>query len=159
MNTGGILEDNGFLPFILSLTQCAAKSIYISTFKAELTHKPRGKRLLELFENLGAKVKEGVDVRVLIGKSDNYGHIPHTNLFAVRYMLEQGIKVRHIRNNRTCHAKIFIVDNEVAVIGSHNLGVKSCHNNFEVSNVIYDQYRVEVVRDIYRKVWDNAKQG
>ena len=154
-----ILIDNEFLPAAHDLLLGATKRIYISTFKAELTTKPRGRRLIKFFELMIEKSRLGLDVRVLISKSENYGHIPVTNVYAIRYMKEGKIQVRHLRNDRLCHAKIIIVDDNTVIIGSHNLGVRSCHNNFEISFMCKDSYTVGQMIGVYQAVWDDARKG
>lgn len=154
-----ILTDEQFLPAALELIAAAEKSIFISTFKAELTTKPRGRRLNKFFDNVIEKSRQGVDVRLLISKRESYGHIPLTNLFAVREFKEHKVKVRHLRNSRLCHAKIIIVDGAMAILGSHNLSIRSCHNNFEISVRIDDPYAAGQLHGIYSAVWDDAKRS
>jgi len=159
METGSLLIDENFLPAAVNLIGKATKLIYISTFKAELTTKPRGRRLLKFFELLFEKSRLGLDVRFLISKRENYGHIPLTNLFAVREMKKNKVKVRHLRHSRLCHAKIILVDDFAAILGSHNLSIKSCHSNFEVSYFAYDTYLIEHLYNTYLKVWNDAREG
>lgn len=154
-----LLTDEQFLPAALDLIACAKKSIDISTFKAELTTKPRGRRLIKLFNLVIEKSRLGVPVRFLISKRENYGHIPLTNLFAVRELQRNKVQVRHPRNSRLVHAKVIIIDGELAVLGSHNLSVKSCHNNFEVSLCITDPYIVGQLQGVFTTVWDDARKG
>lgn len=158
METGSLLIDENFLPAAINLIEKAEKLIYISTFKAELTTKPRGRRLLKLFELLFEKARLGLDIRLLISKRENYGHIPLTNLFAMRAMKENKVKVRHLRGSRLCHAKILLVDDFAVIIGSHNLSIKSCHSNFEVSYFFYDRTVIDHTYNTYLKVWDDAKK-
>jgi len=154
-----LLTNEQFLPAATDLIAAAKKSIFISTFKAELTTKPRGKRLMAFFNILLEKARLGLDVRFLISKREGYGHIPLTNLFAVRELKEKRVQVRHLRHSRTCHAKILIIDGELAILGSHNLGIKSCHSNFEVSLCIDDPHIAGQLQGIYSATWDDAKKG
>ena len=48
-----------------------------------------------------------------------------------------------------CHAKIIIVDQSKAIVGSHNLGVKSCHYNFEMSYLIMDPIQVALLSNVF----------
>ncbi len=154
-----LLTDEQFLPAALILVAAAKKSIDISTFKAELTTKPRGRRLIKLFDLVIEKSRLGIPVRFLISKREEYGHIPLTNLFAVRELKRNKVQVRHLRNSRLCHAKILIIDGDIAVLGSHNLSIRSCHNNFEMSVCITDPYIVGQIKGIYTSVWEDAKKG
>lgn len=159
METGALLLDENFLPAAINLISKAEKLIYISTFKAEMTTKPRGRKLHKLFELLFEKSQLGIDVRLLISKRENYGHIPVTNLFAIRDLKANGVKVRHLRNDRLCHAKILLVDDYAAIIGSHNLSIKSCHSNFEVSYYVHTPTSIDLLYNVYLKVWNTAKEG
>jgi len=154
-----LLTDNEFLPFATELVTNARHSIDISTFKAELTTKPRGKRLIKFFNTVIEKSRLGLQVRFLISKRESYGHIPLTNLYAVREMKANKVKVRHLRHSRTCHAKIIIVDNHFAIIGSHNLSIASCCKNFECSMYFNDIESVKHLVNVYQKTFDDAKEG
>lgn len=132
---GLVLTDSNFLPQARALVDSAVKSIDISTFKAEITTKTRGLALLHFFKAVFTKAKEGVQVHFLINWNDEKRSCPKTNLYVITELRKVGIDIRHLKNNRCCHAKIIIVDQERAIIGSHNLSVKSCHNNFEVSYI------------------------
>jgi len=154
-----LLTDEKFLPFAINLISKAQKSIDISTFKAEMTTKPRGKRLIELFNSITEKARLGIPVRFLISKREEYGHIPLTNLFAVRELKANGVQVRHLRNSRLCHAKTIIIDGGLAILGSHNLSIKSCHNNFEASLCVTDPYIVGQLQSFFSVAWDDAKKG
>lgn len=136
LNMGLVLVDNEFLPQAKALVESAQRSIDISTFKAEITTKPRGLALLHFFKTLLQKAKEGVRVRFLINWNNDRRSCPKTNLYVITELKKVGIKVKHLRNNRCCHAKTIIVDKKKLIIGSHNLSVKSCHNNFEISYVV-----------------------
>jgi len=45
-----ILKDEQFLPRARDLVRGATQSIYISTFKAEITSKPRGQKLFDVLD-------------------------------------------------------------------------------------------------------------
>ncbi len=159
METGKLLIDEQFLPVATKLIESAEHRIYISTFKAELTTKPRGRRLMKLFDTTFEQSRLGLDVRFLLSRRENYGHIPLTNLNAVRELKAHTVKVRHLLNSRLCHAKIIVVDNLVAIIGSHNLSLQSCHRNFEVSYLIEDAYIVGQLIGVFEYLWDNCKKA
>lgn len=154
-----LLLDEEFLPFTINLIESAHHSIDISTFKAELIVKPRGKRLKRLFDLIIAKARLGIPVRFLISKRENYGHIPLSNVLAIRELKAAPIKVRHLRNSRLCHAKIIIVDNRFAIIGSHNLSIRSCCENFECSLFYDDEYTVKHLSSVYTRVFEDARKA
>lgn len=158
LDTGTILQDEHYLPAALTLISKARKSICISTFKAEITTRPRGRLLCVLFDTLYEKVKSGVSVRFLINKVTKKGSIPLSNMYAIQEMPKHGINVRCLRNERCCHAKLLVVDDVAAILGSHNLSVKSCHNNFEVSYESRDIIFINYLQHLYDSIWYNAQE-
>ena len=154
-----LLPDEEFLPFASKLIAGARHSVDVSTFKAELTRKPKGKKVATLFDKLIKKAQQGLPVRFLIGKPANFCHVPMTNLLAIRELTAAKVKVRHLKNSRTCHAKIIIVDNRAAILGSHNLSIKSCQYNFECSIYIDNLEIVTRLSQVFIKAFENARTG
>ncbi len=152
-----ILHDNNFLPQAFALIDTAKSSVDISTFKAEISSKPPAKHLLAFFKKLYEKKSQGLRVRFLININDARRNTPKTNPCAVNALKNHKIEVRTLHHNRCCHAKIIIVDTDKAIIGSHNLGVKSCHNNFEVSYLIVEPVNICYLQAIFDRVFINAK--
>lgn len=150
------LKDEDFLPKAIELVESAQSTIYISSFKIEVINKPRGQRLKRLFIAMSEKADSGIDVRLLTNKQSDRGHIPPTNMVALRFLESSKIKIRHLRNDRLCHAKILIIDKEKAILGSHNLSVRSCHYNFELSCFISDVISGRWLAEAFEWVWNGA---
>jgi len=151
-----IIVDNEFLPQAMALIDSAKKSVDVSTFKAEITHKPRGKRLIAFFNKLYEKKSQGLRVRFMINFHDDRRVMPKTNLCAINNLKNHKIEVRSLSHNRCNHAKLLIVDTDKAIVGSHNLSVKSCHNNFEVSCIVVDPVLVCYLQAVYDRVFLKA---
>lgn len=150
------LKDEDFLPVAKGLIHFAAKSIYISTFKAEINAKPRGRKLADFFNVLAEKAASGVDVRFLISPREDGKHIPPSNVKAIHFLSKTKIKVKRLHSQRLCHAKILIVDRGLAIVGSHNLSVKACHSNFELSVFINDYPYCNNLAVLYDRIWDGS---
>jgi len=155
---GLLLKDNEFLPQARALVESATRSIDISTFKAEITTKPRGLALLHFFKTLLQKAKEGVKVRFLINWNEERRSCPKTNLYVITELKKANIKIRHLKQNRCCHAKAIIVDKEKAIIGSHNLSVKSCHNNFEISYIVQEPEVINRLQSVFDASFNDAQR-
>ena len=154
-----LLRDEQFLLYAQEIIYTATKSVDISTFKLEMSSKPRGRPLMRFFETLYQKRKQGVAIRLLSPVSSRIIHWPASNSPALEVLKKNNIEVRHLRNNRCCHAKIIIVDNKVGIIGSHNLSVKSCHYNFEISYMENEALFVKRLSCIYNHAWNTAQNS
>jgi len=148
-----LLIDNEFLPQAIAFITTAQKRIDIATFKAETTDKPRGRRLRSFFDTLIKKREAGVQVNFLINWNDKRRAVPLCNLTTIRELKNHKINVKILPHNRCCHAKIIIADQDKAIIGSHNLSVKSCHNNFEMSYLVLDPVNVARISAVFERVF------
>jgi len=146
-----ILYDEKFIIAAKELLSSAKQRIDISTYKAEYTTTPRGKALNELFEILIRKKSEGVLINFIVNQTDHKRTGPRSNIIAIKKLKEKGINPRILPDNRCCHAKIIIVDQEKAIIGSHNLSIRSTTENFEISTLLSDEISVSFVQAVYNK--------
>lgn len=153
-----ILKDEQFLPAAQNLISSAQQSIYISTFKAEIITRPRGRRLLKLFNTVVEKSRLGLDVRLILNNFTGSKSVPFTNRYAIQELKRQKVNVHCLQPGRICHAKIIIVDGAAAILGSHNLSVKSCRNNFEVSIYFHDEKTVQHLAGMFIEMFDDAKE-
>lgn len=152
-----LLIDNKFLPQAIALISTADYRIDIATFKAEIISKPRGRRLRTFFDTLIKKREAGVQINFLINWNTEKRACPLSNLSAIHELKNHKINVRILPNNRCCHAKIIIVDQDKAIVGSHNLSVKSCHNNFEASYLVLNPVAVARLSVVFVRTFLNAK--
>jgi phosphatidylserine/phosphatidylglycerophosphate/cardiolipin synthase-like enzyme len=154
MNT--ILIDQSFIEWATIAATAATRSIDITTFKAEVCHKQRARKLLTFFETLKQRAGAGVRIRILINWNEEKRAVPKTNIFAAQWLTEAGVDVRHLRNNRCCHTKLIIIDNQVAAIGSHNLSVKSISDNFEITLATIETADIRLLSEIFCRIFNDA---
>lgn len=155
---GLLVVDNQFLSIATSLVEQAKKEICISTFKLEVNEKPRGRTLKKFFDLVINKLKAGARVKVLFNWHDDRRSVPMTNYYASRYLKSAGADVRFLKSNRCVHAKLLLVDREKALLGSHNLSVRSCENNFELSYLIPDPESVANLSSVFDHSFMDAKK-
>jgi phosphatidylserine/phosphatidylglycerophosphate/cardiolipin synthase-like enzyme len=152
-----ILHDNEFLPQAITLIDSSKRRIDIATFKAEITSKPRGARLRQFFEALYKRRAAGVDVNFILNWNTQRRAVPRTNQFVIHELNAYKINVRILPQNRCCHAKVIIVDQDKAIVGSHNLSAQSCRANFEISYLITEPVALARLQAIYNQVLRESK--
>ena len=64
-----------------------------------------------------------------------------------------GIGAKKIRSSRLVHAKVLILDNKRAVIGSHNYTKNAFALNHEVSILITDRKEIEKLSNFFAALW------
>jgi phosphatidylserine/phosphatidylglycerophosphate/cardiolipin synthase-like enzyme len=155
---GLLVMDNAFLPVAQAIVAGAKKEICISSFKLEISDKPRGRDLKNFFESIIEKQRQGVKVKVLFNWHDDRRSVAKTNYSASLFLKNAGIDIRYIKNNRCCHAKLLMIDKEKILLGSHNLSIRSTQNNFEASYLIPDPETVAEVSAIFERIFADAKK-
>ena len=101
MSLSIVLPDEKFIGAAQRLVEESTERIWISTFKAEITSKPRGKKLSYFFDTIFEKAALGLDVRCLMNRPDKGKHVPISNEFAIRAMLRNKYDRQRVNNQRT----------------------------------------------------------
>lgn len=86
---------------------------------------------------LGNAAKSGVDVRLIIPGIGDTQLVLWATLSYVERMLEAGVRVYRYEKG-FIHAKVMIVDDLLAVVGTANMDMRSFHSNFEQNAVLFD---------------------
>lgn len=82
------------------------------------------------------KARSGVKVRVILNKEGRGQHLMAINMKASGYLSDVGANVKFGRTFPITHAKLFVIDQELSILGSHNLSNRSVSVNNEVSILI-----------------------
>jgi cardiolipin synthase len=85
----------------------------------------------------------GVDVRILVPTVADVWPVYLAGLYYERELLEAGIHVMRFANHIMMHQKCVLVDDQMVLIGSTNLDVRSLHLNFELMIAIEDNQLVQ----------------
>ena len=74
-----------------------------------------------------------------------------------RYTLEilkkHQIQTMEWRSRKNLHTKLLILDNQIAVIGSHNYTMNAFSLNYEVSVIINDEKAVKRLTEYFQNLW------
>jgi len=108
----------------------------------------------EMLHAITFAAKRGVDVRIILP------HIPDKWFAFVlaqanyKVLLEAGVKVYEYTPGFV-HAKVFVADDERAVVGSMNLDYRSLYWHYECSAYLY---KVPAIADIYKDFMDTQEK-
>jgi phosphatidylserine/phosphatidylglycerophosphate/cardiolipin synthase-like enzyme len=107
----------------------------------------------EFVAALGAAEERGVAVRLIVDQSIDEG----TQEQASR-LFEMGVEIR-IASSLYIHAKLMVIDGEMAVVGSQNPTPTSLDDNREVSMVVDDEAVLQRCSLIFERDWQRAAPG
>lgn len=90
----------------------------------------------------------GIDVRLVIPRRSDNGAVQHASNTYIETLLRNKVKVYQYTDGFT-HSKLMVIDDELAIVGSTNLDIRSLELHFETNIFIYDKEVAEMVKKVY----------
>ena len=97
--------------------------------------------------------QRGVEVELFVSEQSDQFMVGHAQASYYRALLEAGVTIHLYPAPYVLHAKHFTVDDDVAVIGSSNMDMRSFALNYEISLMLLGRdvvARMRTVEDAYR---------
>jgi cardiolipin synthase len=104
--------------------------------------------------------QRGVDVELFVSEKGDQFLVHHAQQSYYEALLEAGVRIYLYKAPFVLHAKHFTIDNEVAVLGSSNMDMRSFSLNLEVSVMLLGAdivERIRAVEDTYRDISHELK--
>ena len=93
----------------------------------------------------------GVEVIIINSEASDQFLVAHAERSYYEELLKAGIKIFRYKAPVLLHSKHITIDDDVAVIGSSNMDIRSFQLNLEVSLVCYSKHVVAALRDVEKK--------
>ncbi len=155
INTGTLLLDRDYFPFVEELIAAAAGSLHIMLFYLSFynsdTHPTTA-----LVNTLIEKHRQGVDVRVVFDK-DAKGDVYKSRLInqeAYQYLTQAGVPVTYDHEDRLMHMKLLVQDNEHVLIGSHNWTAGSLLSYSDASVYLQSHALAQHYEKLFDHYWE-----
>lgn len=122
-----ILIGRDFPREVTPLIDRAKSSIYIIVFDWGWYPDEIGEKIQIFNQAIVRATRRGVDVRALVNKR------------LIKTILDNlGIKAKQINSTKLLHTKLMVIDEKIAILGSHNYTKNAFNINFEMSIIIYE---------------------
>ena len=108
----------------------------------------------KLNQTLLNKIRGGIKCRILLNKEGRGQHLTAINMKASRYLIEAGAVVKFGRTFPITHSKLWLIDDDLSFVGSHNLSGRSFTVNNEVSALINSRPVLMEYRRYFESIWD-----
>jgi cardiolipin synthase A/B len=92
--------------------------------------------------------QRGVDVSLINSAVSDQFFVSHAQRSYYEQLMRAGVKVYWYRAPTLLHSKCIAIDEDIAVIGSSNLDMRSFQLNMEVTLIVYDRDTVSQLRQI-----------
>ena len=133
-----VLIENDYSLTIKNIIPTATKSLYAIIYVA----KPHLKRAHDdvklILDEIISLSKKGIDVKILFNSTEINNIVSRANKVSFDYLRMNGVIVKTTEKTRVTHSKLFIIDDNITVIGSHNLSETSLHKSREISILVKD---------------------
>lgn len=149
-----ILGQDYYISLLEAIRE-AKKSIWLMNYVISYHFYKDWHRSSHIFQALTKAKKSGFDIKVILDSSSRSSPNHSANFFTFKRLREAGIEVRTPRLKLTCHAKLWIIDEYRAYIGSHNISDASLDNIFELSILIFDPSYIDFLSQKYREIWES----
>lgn len=92
--------------------------------------------------------QKGIDVQLFVSEVADQFLVYHAQRSYYEVLLEAGVKIWLYKAPTVLHSKFFTIDNEVAVIGSSNMDMRSFSLNLEISVMVHGRKFVDDLRTL-----------
>jgi len=86
--------------------------------------------------------KRGVKIRVIANNDD-----------VINILKKAGCQAKKLQTTRLVHCKILLIDENIAVIGSHNFTQSAFTANLELSVILGEEIPKEEIIAFYNHIW------
>jgi cardiolipin synthase len=104
-----------------------------------------------------ARLRRGVEVHLVLSMHANQMITQFAQRSYYDDLLEAGIQI-HLYRPRFLHAKHLTIDDEIALIGSTNMDIRSFALNAEINLVVYDRSVVCELRRLQESYFTNSER-
>lgn len=101
----------------------------------------------------------GVSVRIILDQAnyrDQETELSKENRKTGNYLEANGIQVRYDSLKQTTHDKLLVIDDETAILGSHNWGYSAFTKNNEASVMIKDRKIAGYYETYFENLWKSV---
>jgi cardiolipin synthase len=109
-----------------------------------------------LLSAITTAVKRGVKVRMINSQAMDQWMVGHAQRSYYQELLDVGVNMYLYKKPNLLHSKFMLIDNEIALIGSSNLDIRSFELDQELSLILYTPSQVERLIPIRDKYLSNS---
>ena len=111
-------------------------------------------------DGIGAALRNaalrGVDVRLIVPGTSDLRIVSLAGRSYFDEMMASGVRI-HLYRPTNLHSKVLVVDDDVGVIGSPNVDMRSFFLNFELGVFLYDRPQIEALADGFLKDLESSE--
>lgn len=99
----------------------------------------------------------GIDVRIMIPERNDNRLVAAASRSYMRRLLDVGVRVYFYKRN-FLHSKAIVIDDEISIVGTANMDVRSYEQNFEVAAFIYHEQTAQLLKKKYEEDMEDCRE-
>ncbi|MEN4006800.1 MAG: phospholipase D-like domain-containing protein [Methanobacteriaceae archaeon] len=100
------------------------------------------------------EINNQIDMKIITNFREEDVKSGITDIDKIRVLKKQGADIRY---NNDLHAKMILIDSEIAIISSANLTRRGLSVNYEAGVIIKDQNHVKMALEFFKGVWEESE--
>lgn len=148
-----VVSNRDYASFVLASFSEADVYIHIVMYSMKYYPEDSTNGVSQLLNELINAKERGVDVRVLLERSEYNSSLNEQNEFTCVYLESNGIDVQFDSPTITTHGKLVIIDSREAFVGSANWSKSAIEENNEVNVKINEEGIVEELESYFQNLW------
>ena len=110
-----------------------------------------------LSASLVLAARMGCRVHVIIPEKSNHPLVDLAGRSYISDLIRSDVRF-YFYQPGMLHAKLFVIDRQVAVVGSANMDIRSFQLNFEIANFLYDEKSIGDVLRVVRRIMGDSRE-
>ena len=147
------IVNSEYVPYLRELIQKANTSIEILMFAARYYRGKSKNEVNQFWQLINRSALRGVYVRVLLNSNFYQGDSARHNIFIARHFKAPNFNAALSGKSTRLHSKLFIIDDQIVVIGSHNHSTRTFSANFETSIAVHSPDVALEFKKHFERLW------
>lgn len=110
-----------------------------------------------LLAALQMAIRSGVEVKIIIPDVSDHALVQLATLSFIEEILRYGARIYQYRRG-FMHAKVMLIDQKTAIVGTANFDVRSFYNNFELNAVLVDPATIARLEEDFARDLTGSKE-
>lgn len=144
-----------YVPRVIEFIRRATKSIDIAAYTWKWYEYQASTAIQRLNYAIIEKARHGLPIRARFNFECKDHSLSAENTKTAQKLRRYGIQTKHDGTAVMSHLKMIIIDNEIVIIGSHNLTTRSVSQNNETSAALIGRDIVKAYSDYFEVLWNS----
>jgi phosphatidylserine/phosphatidylglycerophosphate/cardiolipin synthase-like enzyme len=147
------LPGQTYFPILIEAVKNAQHTILTMQYQWNFYIGKPDNPVQQLNQALLNNIRSGLKCQVLLNKEGRAQQLTAINMKAQRYLIDAGASVKLGKTFPITHAKMWLIDDDITIIGSHNLSSRSFTVNNEVSALINSRSVNQELKRYFETLW------